>query len=173
MSDTDNAPAHLRSLLRVQFVLVAALLLAFWGAMAVAVLVTFSLTAWGVRADAGSAAAPPAATATPATASEPPRPLVVPDAAVYAGSAATIGDGADTRYNFYDLVCSGGVMTIVTTGASVYAELPCERAPTRSQILQYLGQPAQISLAGGQLTLRAGAAPQQTFAVGNAWVFER
>lgn len=175
MPNEDHASAHLRSFLRLQYAIVAALLLAFWGAMAVAVLVSFSLTAWDGRAGAGSATAPPApvATATPVAASEPPRPQTVPAAAVYVRGATTIGDGLDTRYNFYDLVCAGGIITIVTTGASVFAELPCDRAPSRAQIVPFLGQPAQIRVADSQITLRAGPAPQQTFAVGDAWVFER
>ena len=175
MSDTHHPPAHLRSFLRLQYALVATLLLAFWGAMTVAVLVTFSLTAWDSRTADSSVAAPPAAvaTATPSAALEPPRPPAVPDAAVYVSGATTIGDGVDTRYNFYDLVCTAGVMTIVTTGADVFAELPCDRALSRAQILQYLGQPAQIRVAGGQLTLRAGAAPPATFAVANVWTRER
>jgi hypothetical protein len=143
--------------------------------MAGAVLVTFSLTAWDGRADARSATAPPAAnaTATPLAAPEPPRPQAVPRAASYVSGATTIGDGVDNRYNFYDLVCAGGIMTIVTTGASVYAELPCERSLLRAQIVPFLGQPARIRIEGGQLTLGAGAAPQTSFAVGDAWVFER
>ena len=175
MPDTDHPPADLRSFLRLQYALVATLLLAFWGAMTVAVLVTFSLTAWDSRTAGSSAAAPPAAvaTTTPSAEPEPLRPPAVPAAAIYVSGATTIGDGVDNRYNFYDLVCAGGVMTIVTTGADVYAELPCDRALSRAQILPYLGQPAQILVAGGQLTLRAGAAPLATFTVGDVWTRQR
>lgn len=162
---------------RRQFAVVMALLVTFWTAVVVIVLVTFSLRAWDDRGrpPAAVAAIQPPATATvaplaTAAATSDTRPDRVPASAQVVRSDLVLGDVGDFIYFFRDSNCVDRVLTIVMTKATVYAETPCDSDIPAATVRKLVGQPVRVRLVSSRLFLEALFIGSFQFDVQRVWV---
>jgi hypothetical protein len=168
--DADSAQPRVLSR-RVYFTVVG-VLLAFWAATIVCVVVVFGIAAWDDRdGDDAHGATPPTATAvvTP-TATPEPRPPDVPLSA--APIDGTFDTGELEQHLFFHIGCEDGVLVIVTTDEHVYAETFC--GPIQQPlIVPFLGRAVRITIDEGRLDLVSVDGERMQFGVQRAWVEKR
>lgn len=147
-----------------------------WASVAVVVvLFTFGLTAHRDLVETGeSTRTTVAATAT----TEPSRPGGVPADAVLVRGTTVLGaapPGAPRL--FYWLTCDGRLLTITTTGETIYAEVDCGRYWLVHEVVRpYQGQPVRIEIGvgtGATLVMEAESAGPARFDVAAVWVQSR
>ncbi|MBF6600130.1 MAG: hypothetical protein IVW36_06445 [Dehalococcoidia bacterium] len=125
------------------------------------------------RTDSLGTATVVAATTTP----DPrPRPAGVPAQAQQLRAAAQYGDPASTDAatpKLTSIACSAGLMTITTTTAVFYAELPCDRALPDSSVQPFVSNPLRVRVqiaTASKLYLDSKAGGTAEFTVGRIWL---
>lgn len=84
--------------------------------------------------------------------------------------------GAGSGPSFFAQACQNGLLTIVTTATTVYAELPCDRALPDSAVHRFLAQSVRIRVSpatSSKLYLESAVAGTVEFTVGGVWIVER
>jgi hypothetical protein len=163
---------------RIQFFIVTAILGLFWATVITVTVTTFALAVRSDR-DRDRVVAPvasptmvptptPAATATPAV-----PPGVPPDAQPVEGDLV-LGDlDRDGLAFFFTSACTDGLMALVTTRGTVYAEVPCDQALTLDVAQRIGGQPVRIRTEDGRLLLEALFVGSFSFEPDRIWLLRR
>jgi hypothetical protein len=157
------------------FAVVLGLLAAFWTASVIVVLVGFSLRAWDDRGhQAAVVASLPSAVPVPTTQPVDARPAAVPASAQTVERNLVLGDVAEGIHFFEHMQCDAGVMTIVTSKETLYAEVPCDRMLPDTTLARLRAQVIRIRLVDGSLFLEAFFVSSFRFdGVGRVWLETR
>lgn len=108
-------------------------------------------------------------------------PAGVPNDATFVAKDLSLGvpggaaeTAADQRL-FFHIGCTDGILVIVTTRETVYAELPCDRAVPRSIAERFLGKSVRIRVVtkSSKLFVESTTAGSIEFTIGRAWIQAR
>jgi len=122
---------------------------------------------------------PPAedAAAVPTALTAAPRGAVLVDENIDFGQDAVAPDApADSAHLFYAMTCVDGVLTIITTKETVYAELPCDRALPPEVVGRFSYVPVRVRVvtaAPAKLYIESKTAGSAEFTVGRVWIERR
>lgn len=110
---------------------------------------------------------------------EAAKPAAVPQEArqiradLQVGERSVTPGSAQTATTFYSLRCQNGLLSIATTEAVFYAELPCDRSLPDDVVRRFLAQPVTIRVKIGdptKLYVDSAAAGSVEFTVGAVWI---
>jgi len=108
------------------------------------------------------------------TADTSARPAGVPGAATQVLASTQYGDAAaNGNETLTSMDCADGVLTVVTSARTVYAELPCDRMLKPDNVRAFATHPVKVRVvpqAMSKVYLESQSAGSAEFTVGRIWV---